>query len=203
MIQTEDLSAYLPKYLSEDNYQTLLGELRAFPNNIDKRLYSTPLEKNILFQGDGYDSFPFVDMAHWDKGCKYRHGIIMSNTCDMDMSNKRFYPSSIMYAPLISLDNYEMFLRNNNVSKDKIGRNLSDIRQQRISSIFYLPAIYKVPESIVFLDRVYNIENSFIDRSTLADHRLFSLSDYGFYLFLFKLSVHFSRIRERVNRGHQ
>ena len=202
MMLSEDVSVYLPKYLSEDNYQTLLDELKSFPNNIDKRLYSTPAEKRILFQGDGYDSLPFVDMMHLEKGCKSRYGIVLSNTCDIDLTNKRPYPSSIMYAPIISIDKYELTLRTNNVAEEKIGKHLSDIRQQKITSIFYLPAIYGISDSVVFLDRVFNIDNRFIDRDTLSKHRLFSLSDYGFYLFLFKLSVHFSRIRERVNRGH-
>lgn len=202
MIQTEDVSIYLPKYLSGDNYQTLLSELKSFPDNIDKRLYSNTLEREILFQGDGYDSLPFVDMAHLEKGRKNRHGIILSNTCDIDLTNKRPYPSHIMYAPIISLEKYVLTLRNNNTNEEKIDRHLSDVRQQRITSVFYLPAIYQLPESIVFFDKVYNINNNFVDRSTLFKHRLFSLSDYGFYLFLLKLSVHFSRIRERVNRGH-
>jgi len=35
----------------------------------------------------------------------------------------------------------------------------------------------------------------------LLRNRLFTLSDYGFYLFLFKLSLHLTRIREGVSRN--
>ncbi len=56
-------------------------------------------------------------------------------------------------------------------------------------------------DSIVFLDKIYHVDNRFINRDTLEDQRLFSLSDYGFYMLIFKLSVHFSRIQEKVNRG--
>lgn len=202
MMQSDDLSKYLPKYLSVENYQSLLDELKSFPENIDKRLYTTSLEKNILYQGDGYNSLPVVDMAHLELGCKNKYGIIVSNTCDIDITNKRPYPSRIVYSPIFSLEKFLNLLKDNNIREDKIENCLSDIRHQRVTSIFYLPAVYEVPESLVFLDRLYNIENNYIDRSSLTQHRLFSLSDYGFYLFLFKLSVHFSRIRERVNRGH-
>ena len=47
-----------------------------------------------------------------------------------------------------------------------------------------------------------SVDNSYISREELNSKRLFSLSDYGFYMLLFKLSVHFSRIQEKVNRGH-
>ena len=203
MMQADELRTYLPKYLSEENYQTLLGELKSFPDNIDKRFYTSSLDQTVLFQGDGYDILPVVDLAHMERGSKYKPALIISNTCDMDLSNKRFYPSSIMYAPLISIDKYKMTLLSSEISETKIETHLSDIRKQRVSSILYLPADSKIQESIVFLDRVYNIDNRFIDRKTLSLHRLFSLSDYGFYLLMFKMSVHFCRIRECVNRGHQ
>ena len=50
-------------------------------------------------------------------------------------------------------------------------------------------------------DKIYHVDNRFINRDTLEDQRLFSLSDYGFYMLTFKLSVHFSRIQEKVNRS--
>ena len=53
MIPEDDLKRYLPKYLSAENYEMLLQELRAFPDNIDDRMYTFSLEQNILFQGDG------------------------------------------------------------------------------------------------------------------------------------------------------
>ena len=65
----------------------------------------------------------------------------------------------------------------------------------------YLPAIGNMEESLVFLDRIFNINNKYIDRSNLENIRIFSFSDYGFYLLIFKLSVHFSRVQEKVNRG--
>ena len=48
-----DLKKYLPKYLSEENYKTLLAELKSFPYNIDGRMYTSMLDKNVIFQGDG------------------------------------------------------------------------------------------------------------------------------------------------------
>lgn len=202
MMPIEELRKYLPKYLSEDSYKTLIAELKSFPHNIDQRMYTASLPSNILFQGDGYDSFPIVDMMHLGKGSKNSYGIIMSNTCDIDVANVRLYPSSIMYAPIISLEKYREVLKQNDVGTEKIENHLTKIREQAITSILYLPSIGNIQESIVFIDRMLHIRNEYINRETLNQHRLFSLSDYGFYLLLFKLSVHFSRIQEKVDRGY-
>ena len=52
MITEDELKKYLPKYLSEENYKTLLAELKSFPYNIDGRMYTSMLDKNVIFQGD-------------------------------------------------------------------------------------------------------------------------------------------------------
>lgn len=202
MMPIEELKQYLPKYLSEDSYKALIAELHSFPYNIDKRMYTTSLPSDVLFQGDGYDSFPVIDLMHLDKGCKSSYGIIMSNTCDIDVKNIRLYPSSIMYAPIISLEKYRSVLEKRNVEKEKIDNHLTKIREQAITSILYLPSNGKIQDSIVFIDKMLHIGNDYVNRKTLGQHRLFSLSNYGFYLLLFKLSVHFSRIQEKVDRRH-
>lgn len=201
MMPIEELRKYLPKYLSENSYKTLIAELQSFPYNIDKRMYTTSLPTNVLFQGDGYDSFPVVDMMHLDKGSKSSYGIVMSNTCDIDVANVRPYPSSIMYAPIISVEKYRGVLEARKFEAEKIENHLTKIREQAITSILYLPSNGTISESIVFIDRILHIRNDYVDRATLSQHRLFSLSNYGFYLFLFKLSVHFSRIQEKFDRS--
>ena len=202
MIPIEDVQRYLPKYLSAENYKTLLNELNNFPNNLDKRMYAKGPGENVIYQGDGIKSFPFVDLQHIDKGTKIINGIVISNTCDIELTNIRLYTPSILYAPICSLDNYINMLESNKVNKNKIDNQIKDIRNQKITSIFFLPENGTISDSIVFLDRISHIDNNYIDRNQLSEQRLFSLSDYGFYLFLFKLSVHFSRIQEHINRGH-
>ena len=176
MITEDELKKYLPKYLSEENYKTLLAELKSFPYNIDGRMYTSMLEKNV--------------------SC-----LILSNTCDMDLSNSRMFPASIMYAPIINLTTYISVLQKQGVNSSKIENHISDLKQQKITQIIFLPANSQMEDSIVFLDKIYHVDNRFINRDTLEDQRLFSLSDYGFYMLIFKLSIHFSRIQEKVNRG--
>jgi len=202
MMSVQDIQVYLPKYLSEDNYRNLLKELESFPNNIDQRMYTTSLPNNVIFQGDGYDSLPFVNLMKIEDGCKYRSGIVLSNTCDMAPENRRLYSSSIIYAPIMDLKKYVENLQIKNIREDVIKNHVTDIRKQAITSMLFLPANSKMPDSIVFLNRITSVDNSYFSREELNKKRLFSLSDYGFYMLLFKLSVHFSRIQEKVNRGH-
>ena len=201
MMPLDDLRVYLPKYLSAENYDQLISQLRDFPANIDKRMYTTGLEPNIIYQGDALDDMPVVIIDNLELGVKKRPCMIISNTCDMDLANKRLFPTTIMYTPIVQLGNYVKILMQSGASEEKIKNHLSDIKALKIYSMFYLPSIGNLGESIVFLDRILNVRQKYIDRDTVESRRKFSLSDYGFYLFVFKLSIHLSRIREGVSRG--
>ena len=201
LITEDELKKYLPKYLSEENYNNLLTELKSFPYNIDNRMYTYSLDNNIIYQGDGIKEMPIIDLANIGKGVKITNCLILSNTCDMDIANNRLFPASIMYAPIINLANYISVLQKQGVDDTKIKNHVTNLKQQKITQIIYLPANSRIDDSIVFLDRIQHIDNRYIDRNLLETKRLFSLSDYGFYMLIFKLSVHFSRIQEKVNRG--
>jgi len=201
MMPLEDLRTYLPKYLSAENFDQLIAQLRDYPANIHKRMFTSGLEPDIIYQGDALNNMPVVEIEHLDYGVKHRPCMVVSNTCDMDVANKRMYPTRIVYTPLIDLGKYEKLLAQYGYSEEKISNHISDVKSQRISNMFYLPSTGDFGESIVFLDRLLNVSQNYVDRNEVQSKRLFSLSDYGFYLFVFKLSIHFSRIREGVNRG--
>jgi hypothetical protein len=111
-----------------------------------------------------------------------------------------------LYAPLFLLNKYRDSLFKCHVETGKkdaatIENHISDIRRQAVTHIFYLPSGEGIKEeSIIFFDRMNNCDNDLVDREKLSERRIFTLSNYGFYLFLFKLSVHFTRIREGVDR---
>lgn len=202
MISLEEIQKYLPKYLSAESYTELIKELREYPYNIDKRFYWIPDDLDIIFQGDAIDNMPFVDVLNIEKGIKRRPGIILSNTCDIDPNNKRTFTSQIMYAPIINLVKYVSTLTKFKIASEKIEEHIRQIKTQKYTQILYLPQNGIFEESIVFLDRIINIPNDSFDRSTLDKKRIFSLSNYGFYILLFKLSVHFSRIQDKVDRSN-
>ena len=198
----DEIRIYLPKYLSADNYDTLIKELEDFPNNIDRRMYTSLADDTLLCQGDVLKDLPYTEIDHLERGVKNTDCIVLSNTCDIDPNNKRLFPSRIMYAPLIELSKYKsVLLKKGTASEQQVNDHIKSIKEQRVSQILYLPESNTFRESIVFLDRVINIDNRAIDRMSLKQRRLVSLSDYGFYMLLFKISVHFSRLQEHVERG--
>ena len=144
---------------------------------------------------------PVVNVEDLGLGVKYRPCMVVSNTCDMDLANIRLFPTTILYTPILQLSKYIHILEKYGAATDKIKNHIADIKAQKVSSIFYLPSTGDMEESIVFLDRILHVSQKYVDRETVDTRRLFSLSDYGFYLFVFKMSMHLSRIREGVNRG--
>ncbi len=194
-----DFKLYLPKYLSPESTKELFDCLKDFPDNINNRLYTTEiLNEKFIYQGDGIKNLLVINLPETkidNKNC-----MIFSDTCDIDLNNKRFFPSRLIYAPIFNLNKYIDILKQSIKTKQQIEEHIIAIKKQYITQIFYLPENNLINESIVFLDRINNISNDFISRDKITEQRLFSLSNYGFYLFLFKLSIHVTRIQEKVDR---
>ena len=87
--------------------------------------------------------------------------------------------------------------------RERIDSHVESVRRQECSSMFYLPAGMRLQEErIALLDRIVHHRMDQLDTAELLRGRLFTLSDYGFYLFLYKISIHFTRLREAVVRGY-
>ena len=199
----EDFKTYLPKYLSAEGQENLFAELSQFPNNIDGRLYTRRLlsEMNI-FQGDGLASLWVADLPNERIG-KARV-MVLSNTCDISPDNKRLLGPRVLYCPIVSFSKYENLIRTQAKLLPKFNPpdHCEAIRKQHNSSMFFLPKNDKLGEdAIAMLDRINNCDAQAVDLQELLTNRLFTLSDYGFYLFLFKLSLHLTRIREGISRN--
>lgn len=196
----DDIKIYLPKYLSAESDKELFESLKDFPLNLDQRLYTTFLsDTDFIYQGDGLKEMLIINLP--DKTIKPAPSIVISNTCDIDLNNGRFFQSQIVYAPIFNLEKYQRELINANIDSTRVQGHIASIKKQEITQIFYLPELTgQLQESIVFLDRVYNYPNKLVDRDSLKERRIFTLSDYGAYLFLIKLSIHFTRIKDRVER---
>lgn len=199
----EDFKSYLPKYLSAEAQKDLFADLSQFPDNIDGRLYTLRLLKEMnIFQGDGLASLWVADLPNETIG-KARV-MVVSNTCDIAPANKRLLGHRMLYCPLVSFPKYESLIQNRGkeLPDFKPTSHLEAIRKQRNSSMFFLPKNDKLGEdAIAMLDRINNCDAQAVDLGGLAANRLFTLSDYGFYLFLFKVSLHLTRIREGVSRN--
>ena len=195
----ETIRQFLPKYLSPEEEDKLVVCINEFPANINTRFYTTYLkDEQTIFQGDGIISLPIVDLPNSE--IKNVSCLILSNTCDTDEHNDRLFPSRLNYSQIIPLSKYIAALNILNLDSKRIQNHLKAIKNQGITQIFYLPPTTNFAESIVFLDRINNCDNILIDRTTLKETRIFTLSNLGFYLLLLKMSVSFTRIAEKVNR---
>ncbi len=202
MISFGDLRIYLPKYLSAESEKELFQELRQFPGNVDQRFYTDYLEKeDTLFQGDGLSDLLIVDMTSGK--ADRAPALVLSNTCDVNPGNHRYIPANVCYAPILRLSKYEKLLSDVlKVESEKRRQHIETIRKQHCTQVFFLPRGKALKEdSIVFLDRIHHCSNKDISRSSLRDRRIFTLSNYGFYVFLIKLSIHFTRVREGIDRN--
>jgi len=196
----EDFKQYLPKYLSAEAEVNLFNDLKDFPENL-KRLYAGVLaSENDVFQGDGLKEMLIVNLP--DPAVRKGPAMVISNTCDTSFSNTRLLPPKIAYCPLVKLSNYITLLRRNSIPEARIDTRIKEIRRQEITSIFFLPKGGSLPEDCVaLLDNINSCDVSYLSPESVTSLRLFSLSNYGFYVFLFKLAVHLTRIRESVDRG--
>ncbi|NEW79845.1 MAG: hypothetical protein GZ086_10570 [Gelidibacter sp.] len=200
-MNSDEIKLYLPKFLSSESERQLFEGLKDFPKNIDERLYTSALkESSIIFQGDGIKDMLVINLPN--TSIKEAKSIVFSNTCDMAPNNIRNFPSQIVYAPIFNLQKYKQALiEKSSKSKKEISSHIKAIKEQKITQIFYLPKINdKIEDSIIFLDRVNNCSQEYLQSKELKQDRLFTLSDYGAYLFVFKLSIHFSRIKDNVDR---
>lgn len=206
MIDFDDVKKYLPNYLSDCASESLFSELKFFPKNIDQRMYTSFLSTSpIIYQGDGMSCLKHAELPNPE--VREINGVVLSNTCDISQENPRMIPSRLVHAPIVKLNNYSAmlkrdFVETNKFSQEAVDQHISSIKKQYISHVFFLPKCSGLPDdSMIFFDRVSSLPSNYISSDKVIEKRIFTLSDFGFYLFLFKLSVHFTRVREKVSRN--
>ncbi len=205
MISFEEIKKYLPQYLSSTSQNELFRDLKEFPNNIDQRLFSPKLlDHDLIYQGDGIEGLMVSNFPSTETG--NLPAIVFSNSCDVNPANSRFFSSRIVYSPIFKLNKYRQMLIEEFVDAGKqtleaIKNHIEAIKKQLITQIMFLPKGSKLQDdSIVFLDRVNNYPLGELSIEDIKRNKLFVLSNYGLYIFLIKLSIHFTRIQENVDR---
>jgi len=198
-IPLEEIRKFLPTFLSHGSDTAFLDEIRHFLQSESRPFYTQALrEAPFIFQGDGLEGLLIINLP--DTTTELGAGMVLSNSCDINPENERLFSASLCYAPIFSLPAYLDALRKE-FAEDRVVSHERELRRQSITQIFFLPQGGKLEnDAIVFLDRVISISNDTVDRSNLPDRRLFTLSDFGAWLFALKLSIHLCRIRDKVDR---
>lgn len=192
----DEIRAYLPPWLNSGKGKELFEQLKGFPSA--EGFYSTRNDLPDLMQGDAWSGLIITAASTSER--KSTTGIVLSNTCDIAAQNKRDLAPGIVFAPLIRLSGYLDRLKASGKHSNEISDKARAIRAQKISNIVFLPEIPSMfPESIALLDDLYT--NDLLSFVASPRERRFALSNYGFYVFLIKISVHFTRVMDGVDRS--
>lgn len=188
----EQSKVSFPPYLFAEEKRELFSELLKFPENTS--FYSNREEhREEILQGDGWNGFTVIRFQTGER--RTVSGAILSNSCDIDPQHVRSLPGNVLFAPLIELQKYINLLRASGKSDDQIEAVISAIKKQHVTNIFYLPECPgSIPESLILLDDIH--AQPFKDFNEQPRKSLFTLNMYGFYIFLIKLSIHFTRFSE-------
>ena len=192
----DSLEKHVPYYLTQDQKANLVGALRAFP---EKTNYYASFPESGILQGDCFNGVPISRFGSGDVAAV--DCVILSNTCDVDPSNKRPYPARIVVAPLIPLEGFRKLLESKSVASNQIESQIDAIKNQAITNVFYLPKGGELlSDRIARFDECYSLPMTVFTNAIESARRLASLSQIGFYLLTFKLSIHFCRMHEGIQR---
>lgn len=196
-ITLEDIKDHIPYYLTQEAKDGLVTALKDFP---EKMNYYTTEYRDELLQGDGWNNLDIINIETIER--KSIKGIILSNSCDISLDNPREIPARIVFAPIIPLSLYEALLARSGIDSEKVSSKIHSIKLQRVTSLFYLPKGGCLEsEHIAVLDDLHTLPVQLFCKKNDREKQ-FTLSQAGFYLFLFKLSIHFCRFHENVFRDY-
>jgi hypothetical protein len=198
-IKLESIREQIPYYLTESQKAWLVKALNDFQNYHGNSNYYLDKYHDELLQGDGWTKLQMRRFETGERGTIL--GIVLSNTCDVSSDNKRDLPAKVTFAPLIPLDRYVNLLEKCGVNSDRIHNQVESIKKQAITSVFFLPAGSGLEKDhIALLDELYSMPTKVFESET-AKSKKFTLSLFGFYLFIFKISVHFCRFGEDIAKN--
>ncbi|MDY7073518.1 hypothetical protein PshuTeo2_36500 [Pseudomonas hunanensis] len=186
----------IPYYLTKPAAEGLLRELENYNAKTD---FYTSRHPDEFLQGDGWRGFEIYDFT--SKQGRTVRGIVLSNSCDISPENKRDIPAKVSFVPIIKLDKIKKLFEQAGLEQKSIDSKVQAIREQKNTSFFFLPAQGTVSdEYVAWLSDVHSMPTSvFLEGQERS--KLFTLNLTGFYLFLLKLSIHFCRFHEEVDRS--
>ncbi|MEK7256088.1 MAG: hypothetical protein AAB316_15160 [Bacteroidota bacterium] len=209
---SEDFLRFLPNYLTREDKDRLADALEQF--KVEKSQAWNSKLLTHFYSRNPFDYFLQGDLlrqiryANWNAESKsfdkiYLNAIILSNTCDLDLSNQRNITKEVVLAPLTEFRRYKQKLEMRIGSGEKLKSLEDGIKAQVYSSLLYLPPAPGTTDDFVcHLDKAFWFPteelNSYLP--DLSQTRISSLDYFGYYLFLVKLSYHFCRLPEEKQR---
>lgn len=199
-LNEEALWQQIPYYLTADPARKeLFANLTSLNEGADRGYFIQsgfdPYAERML-QGDGWQGLSLYSFV--SESVMSVRGVVISNSCDVAPENGRAIPPRLTFAPLVKLSAIEARFRDFGLAHDQVEAKIAAIRSQSVTSIFFLPAEPPLKEEYaVLLDDIHSIPAAEVQT---AGKKIYTLSMAAFYLFIFKLSIHFCRLQEGVDR---
>ena len=183
MFPGDDISALLP-----DHIKSLADDLKKLPEGYPKWLYGgTPSPE--IYQSDLIHDVRTYLVSE-DGGVLSREGLVMvvSNTCDTQPDRRDF----VLVAPVFPLQER---IDSSGLNGEALRNHVTDLQQNRLSPIMYLPRQGDIPDSFVDFSHISAVSSEFFFSPWVnaIGKRVASLSQKGHYFFLMKLAYHFCR----------
>ncbi len=201
ILNVEALRCQIPYYLAAQDQRVLVKELNAITQGQSVNYFldsSRDQFKTLMLQGDGWHG---LQLFIFEIGKRRSvQGLVLSNSCDIDPANPRDMPARIIFSPLVKLATYEELLLRAGIDSKRVEAKLASVRAQQTTNMFFLPAGGPLTEDhVIRLDDLHSMPIAAHQRAADRAKR-FTLSNTGFYMLVLKLSIHFCRLQERVNR---
>lgn len=210
----DNFELLLPNYLTSEDKSRLKDSLAQFtiqrerdnPNSeLDYSNFITRQDCTYFKQSDLVYQirYPHLNEENFEFEKFYTTAIVLSNTCDIsDQNAHSLNKKQCVLAPIIELSKYIESLREiDSFSDDRLASFLNELKLQRITNIFYI-SDNGGEEYIALLDKIFWFPteelNSYVQ--DISENKVFSLTHFGYYLFLLKLTFHFSRFPEALDR---
>lgn len=187
----------MPPGLAHDDLEELYSELRRMGSGL-KNYYWTP-DSEHMFQGDAFEGAPFPIFNAEGVSLKTGRVLLLSNTCDVSEENKRDQPIRVTVAPVVSLDRLAAILNRGGASNDRVESRIRAVRQHSVNSMFLMERGAGIKEdSVVLFDQIQSLPLSLF--AHYSPRRVATLSQAAHWILLVKISIHFSRLQEKVRR---
>ncbi len=194
----EELRVFLSEDLLKENLDSVVQEIQEM--QAGRGMVAANHEEPLL-QGDVFENVPCVSRASGVAAISPRRAIVVSNSCDVSTDNPRNLPVHISVAPVLRLARYEQMLLDHAVVPQRVAGIVASIRRQEKSDVLFLPAGAGLTEDMVaLLDQVQSMPFSQFAAAP-AGPRAGVLTQRGFWVLLVKLSMHFLRPHEGVERA--
>lgn len=192
----DQIPLHLPGYLTLEARAALMAALSRHPSSPSVPFATAGDLAAQALQGDIVRTAPFYDIVA-ETGSR-AGALLVSNSCDMSAANSRAIDRHVQYCPVLPWSKFSALLSSTNqFATEESQRSLEeDVRNQYVTNLFHIGVPGNPDGFVAFLDQIQSARSS-----TALGIRKWSLTQFGHYMLLFKLSYHFSRMREGLQRS--